>query len=500
MNAQRFHPEPQSAHVCGVSSRNSLRVPFGLRDGRVWAPREVEPGLACRCVCPACRQPLVAKAIDSRKRVAHFAHHGEVACETGAETGIHMRAKQVICDHKRLMLPGWGGDLLERPNPPTALDNLRRVHEGEHVDYPGGQTQLEDVQEEYTMDGFKPDVYATDGLGELLIEIRYSHAVDEAKAARVREGGYRMVEIDLSGMDRDTPHDPDAFDRLVLDEPANRTWICCPPAESEWDESKKRLDLHIDEINRQIEEDIRKEQREAQQRLAQLKADQESAKGRRAYMQQKLRTPYLDALAQLPSSVAPARVVERVAELERDGALKLDELRQGLPQALDHACMASDEDDWIYGISAPVWRAWLLHHFVLRQAPGYRFNNRDVFQFVRRTFPIEEGLYRLFLAQYNARRQAREAGYSKRRLNFWAFTDEENELIPNFYLPVNRFMDRLAYIGLLKHLPTERGGLEVVEPPAHGLLPTAVVDAGPTNPVGAQVPVSPREMPSTTLA
>ena len=162
MATMPIHLQPPPDTACGSQNRNGLRVPFGLRDGRVWAPREVEPGLACRCVCPACQQPLVAKAIGSSKRVPHFAHCGEVACETGAETGIHMRAKQVISDRMRVLLPAWGASLLGRPNPPVGRDNLRRIHEGDRVDIDGYQATLLEVHEEYVMDGFTPDVYALD--------------------------------------------------------------------------------------------------------------------------------------------------------------------------------------------------------------------------------------------------------------------------------------------------------------------------------------------------
>lgn len=52
----------------------------------------------------------------------------------------------------------------------------------------------------------------------------------------------------------------------------------------------------------------------------------------------------------------------------------------------------------------------------------------------QRTYKAD--LYGLFLAQYGARREAREAGYHKRTLDFWVFTEEENALFPHFYLPV----------------------------------------------------------------
>lgn len=475
MATMSIHLQTQPETGCAPPNRNGLRVPFGLRDGRVWAPREVEPGLACGCVCPACHQPLIAKAIGSSKRVPHFAHCGELACETGAETGIHLRAKQVIADRRRVLLPAWGGNLLDRPNPPAGRDNLRRLHEGDQVNLASSEASLQEVHPEYVMDGFTPDVHALDADGELLIEIRYTHAVDEQKAERVRAGGYRMIEINLSGMDRDTPHDPDAFERLVLDDPGNRSWICCPTAEGAWDESKRRLDARIDEINRQIEEDALREQQEARQRLEAFQAGAKDKAGRRAFMRQKLRTRHLPALAELPKRVAPDRVASLTAEFEAQAADRIAELRQGLPSALERACMAPDEDEWIYGVAPALWRLSLLRHYVQRLGPGDRINNRDVFQWVKRSFPIDMDLYGLFMAQYGARREAREAGYHKRTLDFWAFTEEENALIPNFYLPVNRFIERLAWLRLLKPVAGEVGGYEVVAPPEHGMFPDAAV-------------------------
>lgn len=476
MDHQDNHLNTQPDPGCGSVGRYALRVPFGLRDGRVWAPREVEPGLACGCVCPACLQPLIAKAIASSKRVPHFAHHGNVACQTGAETGIHLRAKQVIADRMRIHLPAWGGSLLDMPNPPVASDTLRHLYEGERVEFPGGNTPLLEVQKEYTMDGFTPDVFALDAEGVLLIEIRYTHAVDEPKAARVRDAGFRMVEIDLSTMDRDTPHDPDAFERLVLDEPGNRSWISCPTAERAWAASKSALDRRIEEINRQIEEAARKEAAEAEARLAKLKSEYADKVGRKAYMRQKLRNPHLQSLAALPGLMAPERIARVTAELDAAAAEKIEELRRGLPPALDHACMTTDRDEWIYGVAGSLWRLCVLRHFVLRNSPGFRFNNRDVFQWVKRSLPIDKVLYDLFMAQYTARREAREAGRHKKRISLWAFTEEENALIPNFFQPVNRFTDRLVYLRSLRPVEGELGGLEIAAILAHGMIPAAVVD------------------------
>src|SRR3546814_3136915 len=84
------------------------------------------------------------------------------------------------------------------PNPPQASDADGHVHVGRRVDYPARQSALHKVELERWFGTFKPDVYAWDEAGELLVEIRVTHAVDERKAERVQAHGRRMIEIDLS--------------------------------------------------------------------------------------------------------------------------------------------------------------------------------------------------------------------------------------------------------------------------------------------------------------
>ena len=460
------------------AARRGFRVPFGLRDGRVLAPTEVPSGKACGCVCPACHRPLVAKAQASPRRRPHFAHMVDLGCDTGTETGIHLRAKQVICDQMTVLLPGWHGELLRWPNPPRLSDSAGNWHEGQRVDHPEKPTVLLEAEAERACGDYRPDVYAVDEAGVVLIEIRVTYAVDEAKTAYVCRDGLRMIEIDLSRMDRDISHDATAFDQLVLQEPGNRTWISCPAAEAAWEVSRSALQAHVESINRQLEDEKRQREREAQRKQEAARSQAADKAGRQAFMRRKLRMPHQDALAALPGLVDPHRVSTLQSELAEIARERLDQLRQELPPALDRACMAPQTADWIYGVAPPLWRILVLRRFVQNRQPGDRFNNRDVFRWIKQTFPIDRELYGLFIAQYGSRRSAREAGYHKRMIDCWAFTPEENALIPNFYTPANDFTERLAYLGVLKRIPHELGGYEVAAPPGHGMYPVAAVGQG----------------------
>jgi hypothetical protein len=125
---------------------------------------------------------------------------------------------------------------------------------------------LRDIEVERSFGTYQPDLYAMDEAGELLIEIRVTHAVDDRKAARVQAQGLRMVEIDLSQLHRNTPHDQNAFEQAVLFDPANRGWISCPEAVADWQDSKRELDEQVAVRNGEIAQEREQLARAAQAR------------------------------------------------------------------------------------------------------------------------------------------------------------------------------------------------------------------------------------------
>lgn len=86
-------------------SPGQFQVPFGLRDGRLFEPLEVERGKACGCTCPGCGAALIAKHAPAGKVAPHFAHASGEGCSTGLESALHLAAKQLIADRKELYLP-----------------------------------------------------------------------------------------------------------------------------------------------------------------------------------------------------------------------------------------------------------------------------------------------------------------------------------------------------------------------------------------------------------
>lgn len=79
------------------------KVPFGLKDGKLYEPSQVQRGKACDCICPSCNKPLVSKQGSINKD--HFSHAVNNSCQTGRETAIHLAAKQIIFETKNVYLP-----------------------------------------------------------------------------------------------------------------------------------------------------------------------------------------------------------------------------------------------------------------------------------------------------------------------------------------------------------------------------------------------------------
>lgn len=268
------------------------------------------------------------------------------------------------------------------------------------------------------------------------------------------------------------------FEQAVLFDPANRSWISCPEAAAEWHVSKRELDEQVAVRNREIAQQREQLAKADQARREQETQEAKDKEGRKAYIRQLKRAVHANDLTHLSELTSPERIQQVLREFRARAEDRVGELLDSVPPAVRSACLRAHEDAWVFGADPALWQLLAYDHFVAKQSPGCRFNQKDVATWVRRSFHPEATLYRLFVAQYANRAEARRAGYFKRRLNYWVFTEEENARIPDFYAPINDFIDRLEGARVIRHLPAPIGECEVLAPPDAGWLPVAVVDAG----------------------
>ncbi len=214
-----------------------LRIPFGERDGRLFGPSDVPRGLASGCRCPGCGSPLEAK--QGSKRRHHFAHVGVIE-QVCRESVLHRYAKQVLADATTLALPAWVGTPA-MPNPPSASDWEGRLVIGEAVHLPAKTVPVASGRQEVSFGNVRADVVLDDGEGQLLVEVRVTHKVDEIKEERVRGLGLRMLEVDLSGA---AGVETAGLADWVLHQ-APRHWVWHPAAVTRWQASLDRVNAII---------------------------------------------------------------------------------------------------------------------------------------------------------------------------------------------------------------------------------------------------------------
>lgn len=219
----------------------ALLVPFGLKDGLLYEPRQVANGKACGCICPGCQHPLVAK---QNAQTPHFAHAPGEDCKNGLETAIHLAAKQLIAERMEVSIPAvilqFPGGYGERPS----TQDLYTSH----------LKPLSEVRIEPWLDGFRPDIVVVESHRQrkILIEIAVTHFVDDAKLTKIKDRGIHAIEIDVSSAREQI--DFALLNRFLFGVPSLGRWLYHPEAaELEQQYITKRADAW--EARRKAESD-----------------------------------------------------------------------------------------------------------------------------------------------------------------------------------------------------------------------------------------------------
>ena len=176
-------------------------------ENRLMFVDDVPNGLECNCICPGCKEKLIAKN-DGKIREHHFAHSSNKECVTGYQTMIHLLAKAIIFNKK--IIPGFA------PNNKilVASEIACEVRLEEYNIIPD-LLALASVTINYQVIG------AVQKLIPFIIEIYVTHKVDDEKAAIIKKSGIPAIEINLSKTEATTA------DELIKEiyNPANWNYI-----------------------------------------------------------------------------------------------------------------------------------------------------------------------------------------------------------------------------------------------------------------------------------
>ena len=182
------------------------RLIYGLHDGDPVRISDVASGLACNCICPECKTPLIARKGPIRQH--HFAHRVETDCAGGVESSLHFLAKKVLSTHQSIVLP---------------QQEIIFPKERERGRFPQHAFRVTSAQVETKFGEIVPDVLIDIYGITLAVEILVTHKVDERKAEQFRKMGLPAIEIDLSRVDRELPESDIA--RLVVGGGSHKYWV-----------------------------------------------------------------------------------------------------------------------------------------------------------------------------------------------------------------------------------------------------------------------------------
>lgn len=196
----------------------AIKLPFGLRDGRLVHISQVDSGLACACVCPACHGMLVAR--KGALRTDHFAHKADGNCSTALETALHLAAKEILLRSGRIALPAARANYYGAGH--TTIACAQQVY------------KFDSVQSERRLGQIVADLVAYIDGEPLIIEVKVTHAVDAEKMHKIRSLGISALEIDLASCVDDLSFATLAS--VVVEGYDAKRWLYNSKAESMWAE------------------------------------------------------------------------------------------------------------------------------------------------------------------------------------------------------------------------------------------------------------------------
>lgn len=178
-------------------------ITYALKDDEIVSIDDVERGLECGCVCPACKEKLIAKKGD--ERVHHFAHASGTECERGYETSLHLMAKEILSKASKMWLPA--------------------IYIVEREVFPAKEITIETVELEKRVDDIIPDIVVHTNEGDFIVEIYVTHRVDDDKLQKIKKIDMSAIEINLSELDE--PISKDNFKSLLMRNSKHKYWLYC---------------------------------------------------------------------------------------------------------------------------------------------------------------------------------------------------------------------------------------------------------------------------------
>lgn len=184
-----------------------LNLTYALKDGEITHISNVERGLKCGCTCPSCGETLVAR--KGQRVIHHFAHRPTKNCEYGYESSLHLAAKEILSQTKRMVIPPVYSHF------PNSCKEKILVHDAKEI-------TVDRVVLEQRFNDVVPDIVVYAGEKYFFIEIFVTHCVDQKKLKKLRAADISTIEIDLSKIDH--PIAKEELTTLLTENTERKEW------------------------------------------------------------------------------------------------------------------------------------------------------------------------------------------------------------------------------------------------------------------------------------
>lgn len=167
---------------------------YGIKDRKLHHVDEVEQGLKCECICPNCKEKLIARQGDINEH--HFAHVAKECDITIAqEAAVRYMAKEILDEQKQIKLPQviftsnnafLGNKEYQQTDKRIDKSQLIKRYEGEDAKTLRFDVVTEDKK------------YVICDELRIALSIKQRHAEHKWDEYTLKTDSYRVLEIDLT--------------------------------------------------------------------------------------------------------------------------------------------------------------------------------------------------------------------------------------------------------------------------------------------------------------
>lgn len=179
-------------------------------------------GEKCRCVCPYCGAPMLAKIGEIRQK--HFSHkyYGEYCTPKHAnETALHKLAKRTFEKYSYIELPSF---YINGDSDPNCNKNDEKQLE-KYKCFDGYLFYYDNVNVEENIGNIIPDIILSSNMGSLFVEIAVTHKVDNIKKEKIKEKNISCIEINLKEFYNCTDFNLEKFEKELILNTRLKRWI-----------------------------------------------------------------------------------------------------------------------------------------------------------------------------------------------------------------------------------------------------------------------------------